>query len=113
MSIPTGDTLFLISLSHRCFLSSKLIHLVDCRKVEEEGIIQHRHLHPDTFVVNDISEGIAHCRLVCESMCEGVYSFVELMGTGELAFMEQFGGVYTCMYHACVRDNNKRSSDPI
>ena len=46
-----------------------------------------------------------------ESMCEGVYSFVELMGTGELAFMEQFGGVY--MYHACVRDYNKRSSDPI
>ena len=28
----------------------------------------------------------------------GVYSFVELMGTGELAFMEQYGGVY--MYHA-------------
>ena len=33
-------------------------------------------------------------------MCERVYSFVELMGTGELAFMEQFGGVY--MYHACA-----------
>ena len=88
-----------------------MIHLVDCRKDEEEGIIQHRHLHPDTFVVKDISEGIAHCRLVCESMCEEVYSFVELKGTGELAFMEQFGGVY--MYHACVRDYNKRSSDPI
>ena len=28
----------------------------------------------------------------------GVYSFVELMGTGELAFMEHNGGVY--MYHA-------------
>ena len=36
---------------------------------------------------------------------------MELMGTGELAFMEQFGGMY--MYHACVRGNNKRSSDLI
>ena len=36
---------------------------------------------------------------------------MELMGTGELAFMEQFGGVY--MYHACVWDYNKRSSDQI
>ena len=48
---------------------------------------------------------------MCESMCEGVYSFVALMGTGELAFMEQFGGVF--MYHACVCGNNKRSSDLI
>ena len=28
----------------------------------------------------------------------GVYSFVELMGTGELAFMEHNGGVY--LYYA-------------
>ena len=26
------------------------MHLVDCRKVEEEGIIQLRHLHPDTVL---------------------------------------------------------------
>ena len=39
----------------------------------------------------------------------GVYSFVELMGTGELAFMEHNGGVY--LYHAWVRDYNKGSSD--
>ena len=37
---------------------------------------------------------------MCESMCEGVYSFVELMGTGELPLMEQFGGVY--MYSVCA-----------
>ena len=38
----------------------------------------------------------------------GVYSFVELMGTGELAFMEQNGDVY--LYQTCT-DYNKRSSD--
>ena len=48
MPIPTGDTLFFDNTEPPLFWSSKLIHLVDCRKVEEEGIIQHRHLHPDT-----------------------------------------------------------------
>ena len=64
------------------------------------------------LIVNDISEGIAHCRLVCESVCEGCLSIMELMGTGGLAFLELILGV-VYMYHACVRGNKKRSSDLI
>ena len=81
------------------FWSSKLIgHLVDCRKVEEEGIIQHRHLHPDTKLSTTSLRESPIVGFVFKSMCVGVYSFVELMGTGELAFMEHNGGVY--VYHA-------------
>ena len=50
MSIRTGDTLFSDITEPPLFWSSKLIYLVDCRKDEEEGIIQHRHLHPDTLL---------------------------------------------------------------
>ena len=50
MSIPTGDTLFPSITESTLFWSSKLIHPVDCRKVEEEGIIQNRQLHPGTLL---------------------------------------------------------------
>ena len=88
------------------FWSSKLIHLVDCRKVEEEGIIQHPQLHPDTLLS---TTSLRESSIVGKCV-RGCLSIVELMGTGCLAFMELILGVMY-MYFACVRGNNKRSSD--
>ena len=48
MSIPTGDTLFPDITEPPFVLEQQVDPFVDCRKVEEEGIIQHHHLHPDT-----------------------------------------------------------------
>ena len=110
MSILTGDTLFPSITEPPLFWRSKLIHLVDCRKVEEEGIIQHRQLHHDTLLsTTSLRESpiVGKCVRVC---VRGCLSIVELMGTGGLAFIELILGV-VYMYHACVRGNNKRSSD--
>ena len=115
MSIPTGDTLSPSITEPPLFWSSKLIHLVDCRKVEEEGIIQHRQLHTDTLLSTTSLRqspivGKCVCVCVCVCVCGVCVSIVELMVTGCLAFMELILGV-VYMYYACVRGNSKRSSD--
>ena len=87
MSVRLVIRFFLVSLKPPLFWSSKLIRLVDCLKVEEEGIIQHRQLHPDTLLsTSSLRESPIVGKCVC--VCGDVVSIVELMGTGCLAFME-------------------------
>ena len=101
MPIPTGDTLFpsvnvaTVVLEHQVD-----IHLVDCRKVEMEGIIQHRQLHPDTVLsASSLGESpIVHVGTCVwggggRGVSLSLVSIVELMGTGCLLYGAHLGVV--------------------
>ena len=82
------------------FWSSKLIHLVDCRKVEEEGIIQHPQLHPDTLLsTTSLRESSIVGKCVC--VCEGVSLHCGAHGDGVSRFYGAHFGSH--VYVFCVR----------
>ena len=100
MPISTGDTLFPDITEPPLFWSSKLIHLVDCRKVEEEGIIQHRQLHPDTLLSTTSpreSPIVGYCVRVCVRGCTPLWSSWERGGGAPF-----YGAIGRRVYVSCV-----------
>ena len=98
MSIPTCDTLFPSITEPPLFWSSKLIHLVDCRKVEEVGIIEHLQLHPDTLLS---TTSLRESPIVGKCVCEGLSLRCGAHGEGVSRFYGAHFG--SRVYVLCVR----------